>query len=301
MTRLELATENGRHLAKAGRGRVTKAPKADVHLDMSVADGFTAIVLSCLEHFRSNESAFVDERDPEALHQLRVATRRLRTALDLFRPVLRRSGRYRKLRKEWRRVSRRFGETRNLDVALTLLDSHCADTQLLKRSRDDAYGRIGEILNASRFRDMMLGMVRWLASGRWRRSTSAGAPLESFCLWRFDKAWTRLRAWDSLFSAMPDDRRHRFRVRLKQLRYSLDFLRPLHRGWKEERKAFRSSIEALQDDLGILNDLSMAEHMAAMNGCSIAKGSDSRSPAAILESAEQHRQELLEAGPYWRN
>jgi triphosphatase len=300
MTRLELATENGRHLAKAGRGRVTKAPKADVHLDMSVADGFTAIVLSCLEHFRSNEWAFVDERDPEALHQLRVATRRLRTALDLFRPILRRSGRYRKLRKEWRRVSRSLGEVRNLDVALTLLDSRCAD-QLLKQTRDDAYGRIGDMLNASPFRDMRLGMARWLASGGWRRSTSAGTPLESFCLWRFDKAWTRLRAWDSLFSAMPDDRRHRFRVRLKQLRYSLDFLRPLHRGWKEERKAFRSSIEALQDDLGILNDLSMAEHMAALNGCSIAKGSDSRSPAAILESAEQHRQELLEAGPYWRN
>src|SRR4051812_45184644 len=89
MTKLELATENGRHLVKAGPGRVTKAPKAEVHPDMSVAEGFTAIVLSCLEHFRSNESAFVDERDPEALHQLRVATRRLRTALDLFRPVLR--------------------------------------------------------------------------------------------------------------------------------------------------------------------------------------------------------------------
>jgi CHAD domain-containing protein len=298
MTKLELATENGRRLATADPGRVAKAPKSGVQADMTVVEGFTSIFLSCLLHFRLNESPFVDARDPEALHQLRVATRRLRSALNLFRPILREGRRYPKLRKDWRRVGRKLGEARNLDIALTLLDSHCAE--LVKQARDDAYDRIADMLTGARFHSLTVNSVRWALTGKWRTRAVASVPLEGFSRWRVDKAWAELCAEQSPLSAMTEKERHGFRVRMKQFRYTLDFLRPLHRGAKDERKAFRKSIETLQDELGLLNDLRVAERMAPLNDCSIGQASDRRSRGDILKSAEEHRSDLISTGPYWR-
>ena len=57
-------------------------------------------------------------------------------------------------------------------------------------------------------------------------------------------------------------------------------------------------MEAIQDTLGILNDVSIAERMGALTNCSIQQGSD---PAVTLAMAESHRSKLMAIGPYWRN
>ena len=57
---------------------------------MTVGQAFAAIVHECIRQFRLNQALIIAERDPDALHQARVAMRRLRTA---FRYSGRRSGR----------------------------------------------------------------------------------------------------------------------------------------------------------------------------------------------------------------
>ncbi|WP_457825742.1 CHAD domain-containing protein, partial [Staphylococcus aureus] len=50
------------------------------------ADALCTILRSCIRHYRLNESLLLRSDDSEAVHQARVALRRLRTALWVFRP-----------------------------------------------------------------------------------------------------------------------------------------------------------------------------------------------------------------------
>jgi len=58
--------------------------------------------------------------DPEAVHDLRVATRRLGSALRLWRPVLEKETRA-PVERSLRRLRRRFGEARDLEVQIEIL------------------------------------------------------------------------------------------------------------------------------------------------------------------------------------
>jgi inorganic triphosphatase YgiF len=89
-------------LAAGKMARPWKAPRIDLAAGMTVADGFTVIAMSCLKHFRLNEELMVEARDVEALHQMRVAIRRLRSAFDLFAPILEDDDDYERLKKELR-------------------------------------------------------------------------------------------------------------------------------------------------------------------------------------------------------
>src|SRR5918995_6576073 len=50
----------------------------------TVDEAIGAILRACLEHWCANEAAAVDGRDPEGVHQMRVALRRLRSAVSVF-------------------------------------------------------------------------------------------------------------------------------------------------------------------------------------------------------------------------
>jgi triphosphatase len=80
--------ERGFSLSEDLLSKPSKAPPVALRQDMTVAQGFAAISQSCLKHFRLNEPLIVQSRDPVALHQARVALRRLRSASSLFRPAL---------------------------------------------------------------------------------------------------------------------------------------------------------------------------------------------------------------------
>ena len=55
---------------------------------MSPQAAFRRIALSCLEHLQRNHDGALASDDPEYIHQMRVATRRLRAACALFAPLL---------------------------------------------------------------------------------------------------------------------------------------------------------------------------------------------------------------------
>jgi inorganic triphosphatase YgiF len=80
--------ERGWALADGSLRRPLKATRVKLDADMSAAEGFAAIAAACLRQFRWNEELVVETCDPTALHQARVAMRRLRSAFSLFRPVI---------------------------------------------------------------------------------------------------------------------------------------------------------------------------------------------------------------------
>lgn len=298
--RLSVLSKADRALAIADGtvDQVKKAQRIDLTQNMSVAEGLTAIVMSCLQHFRWNEGIVAKERNPEALHQLRVAMRRLRSAFDLFRPVLRKSRRFRLLSDDLRWASRTLGEARNLDVFLMLLERGSMADEQVERQREESYDRVVAMLGSPRFLGMMLTLVRWLFIGKWRERAACQVPLGRFATRRLQKEWVRLADERSL-SAMREKQRHRFRLRTKKFRYALEFVRSLNLGAKREAKPFHAGLEALQEELGQLNDMVIAKRLAAASGISAEGLIDMRARAGILEGIDRRYADLLAIGPYW--
>ena len=98
-------------------GRAAKAEPIALAAPLTEADAFRAVAHACLHHYRLNEIVLLAAPDADALHQARIALRRLRSALSLFRPTVRGKD-YHALRDELGWLAGQFGDARNLDVLL---------------------------------------------------------------------------------------------------------------------------------------------------------------------------------------
>ncbi len=287
-------------IAEGKAGKVAKAPKVKLTAEMTVADALATVLLSCLKHFRLNEPLLVDQHLTEALHQARVAMRRLRSAFLLFRPVIRHDPEYDRLRKDLRRISRRLGDARNLDVFVEGLGGIARELPQLQHLRDEHYARIIATLDSKRFLGMMLRLVRWLSIGAWRERPEAQLPIARFLQGRIDKAWARLAAPGGQLAALAEDERHRFRIRVKNFRYALEFARALHRDQKPIRKQFGAAIRDLQEQLGALNDMSVARSIVDkyLDGNWPQAEPDEAERTELLAEAERNFARMVAIGPY---
>lgn len=291
--------ERGFALADGSFGKFTKAGPVVVDAGMSIGDGFAAIVQSCLKHFRRNEPVVVQRRQVEALHQARVAMRRLRSAFSLFKPVAA-DEEYEAIRQELRWFTGLLGDARNLDVYLQREDLEKQPPELLRR-REEAYDIIVAALSSSRFLKLMFDLMAWLATGSWRSGRKALRPLLPFAARRLDRMWRAIEAAGDL-AAMDDTSRHELRIQIKKLRYGLEFFRNLYPAAAQRQKQFAAAVEQLQETLGQLNDIATAQLLAAP----VEDGDDAPEPVAETESpqrlvAESERclRRLKEIGPYW--
>jgi CHAD domain-containing protein/uncharacterized protein YjbK len=211
--------------------------------------------------------------DPEPLHDMRVAIRRLRTALRAFRHDL--PPRARDLSQRWRAVARVLGAVRDCDVQLDVLEA-----QLSRRTRDLAWldgerRRVQAVRAASRRR-----LLRMLDSGAYRRlvrrfrafldrrrprrgSAAAHAgPVAAPASRLLGEAYARvMRRGRRAFKRRTARPLHALRIACKRLRYTAEWFQPLYGA--DLARLIRTLIR-LQDVLGVHHDavvaLEQAEH-----------------------------------------
>ena len=80
--------QRGYRLARGEAPAPEKAQPAALDAAMSTGEAARAVARAALEQLQANEPGLLLAEDPEFLHQFRVALRRLRSALRVFRPVL---------------------------------------------------------------------------------------------------------------------------------------------------------------------------------------------------------------------
>ncbi|HEX3424367.1 MAG TPA: CHAD domain-containing protein [Sphingomicrobium sp.] len=289
--------ERGFALADGRLGRVFKAEASSVRPGMTVAEGFTTIVAACIRHFRLNEPLVISSRRPEALHQARVALRRLRAALWLFRTAIADSD-FALLRDELKWFTGKLGDARNLDVYLQREHPE-SERRRLEHQREEAYDRVLEAMDSSRCRLLMLDIAGWSAIGEWRMQAIADRPIEPYVSRRIDRLWAKL-AQARHLSHMSEDERHQLRIQAKKLRYALEFVAPLHLNRQEHQKKFGKSIEDLQETLGQLNDLSVARTLVTMDAWPIELHEPDEAERALLHDAGRSLDHLRDTGAYWR-
>ena len=209
--------------------------------------------------------------DPEELHQLRVAVRRIEATLGLFRHQLP-SGLV-NARKTAKGVLRALGAARDFDVQLTELRQYCKRLPALERS---AAAPLEARLEAerARARTLMLGMLdseatrHWLevlnlASADLSAASAPQAPRAATVMpervrARFRKLRKAVRQLDT-HSSM--DAYHLVRRRAKQLRYSIECGAGL---FGKPAESMLRALRRLQDGLGAQQDAHMTKSRLAV-------------------------------------
>ena len=239
---------------------VRKAPPIKINEEQTIADVFATILLSCIRHFRLNEALIVADRNVEALHQGRVAMRRLRAALSLFRPVIRRST-FRELRHDLRWFTAALGEARNLDVFAQAYGSSLApaDLKRLREARERAYDVAIEHIKSQRSRDLFTGILGWLETAPWQRR-QANSSIRPFATQRLQQLWEQVDSAAAHIDTLSDDDLHLLRIDIKKMRSGVAFRGALYD--RERVKAWSKALEALQDGLGEWNDEVLARELA---------------------------------------
>jgi triphosphatase len=240
--------------------------------------------------------------DIEELHDMRVASRRLRAALSLFADVLPPSAA--KLQEDLSWVGHALGAVRDLDVQPEQLDGCLGEIPEADR---DALAAVGSLLEARRSaaRDAMLNDLdsrryelfvgrfgRMLRSARGRRSGPSSLPARTVAPDLMGDRFRALRkAAEQIGDASPAGDYHRVRFRCKRLRYALEFLSDLYPGGT---RPLIKRVVALQDLLGLHQDAEVAverlRRLAAEDGADL-------SPETIFamgEIAERYRRSALE-------
>ncbi|PSJ39066.1 CYTH and CHAD domain-containing protein [Allosphingosinicella deserti] len=295
--------ERGFALAAGTLGTVSKAEPILIGPGMTVAESFAAIVHACLKHFRLNEGLIVERRDAEALHQARVAMRRLRSALSLFAPAIA-DPEFARLREELRWFTGTLGDARNLDVLLQRFADEALpaeDEAALTASRDAAYAQVLAALGSGRARTLMLDLVGWIELGAWRTGDAATAPILSFALDRLERRWRKIKKAGPQLKTLDEEPRHRLRIEIKKLRYALEFLAGLFD--PDSHKAFLHAMANMQEELGALNDFATARGLLS----EIPGIAPERIPAPGRDAERKHLRKAQKAfanvravGPYWR-
>lgn len=241
---------------------MVKAEPVILSTDGTAAQAFQAVAGNCLRQFRLNEALLMDRRHPAALHQARVALRRLRSALSIFRPVIGKASKD-KPGKDLRWLAGELGEARNLDVLLDRVQPGPLHDRV-SAAREAAYDKVIDGLSSPRTRMLMLDLAQWLATGPWltapETETARQQPARDFAITALDRLRRTVKKGGRHLAGADDEARHELRKNAKKLRYGAEFFAPLFARKGEQRRSrhFMTSLEQLQDQLGALNDMATA-------------------------------------------
>jgi triphosphatase len=191
--------------------------------------------------------------DPEKLHDMRVAARRLRAALKLYKGVLpQRAERY---ERDLRFFTRALGDVRDLDVHLERLDAEVMDEVVaaLEEQRVEARRHMLEALDSNRYERFVAGFSGTLRRGR---SPTPTGPILEVAPNLIRRRYKKVRKGvEALGEYSPTEDFHDLRKKGKRLRYALE---PLQGIYGKPAKRMVKMLKNIQDDLGDNQDLIVA-------------------------------------------
>lgn len=298
--------ERGYALADKSLSEPARAEAVALAAPLSEGDGFRAVAHACLRHYRLNEIVLLARRDADALHQARIALRRLRSALSLFRTTVRGKD-YQEVRDGLSWLSGQLGDARNVDVLLagTGLDPDDPARGRLLKARAKAYDRVEAALASERARALMLRLALWIEAGAWRFRERAAHDLSGLASQQLERQWRRVRRHGTKLGKAGAEDRHRLRLDVKKLRYAAEFLAGLSakKAQRARRDRFIAALKELQERLGDLNDAEAAEAMTAKLGPGLRGSAERIRREAEAGDAMAAAQEALEraagAAGYW--
>ena len=238
-------------------------------------EGVRRVLLARFDEMCEYRAAALEGADIEGVHDMRVASRRLRSALRDFAPRLRRGKRLEAARAALKRLADALGAVRDEDVAIHALgklreqappeavagiEEYVADRGARReRARAELADAIGEEAVA----EARLLLVRALEGGGGKKKADDGAHFGGALRVVVGHLWGELEEMSaSLRRPYKVRRLHKMRIAAKRLRYALELLECCRRDGAA--KSLAGEVADLQGELGDLHDCDVwAEDLGA--------------------------------------
>jgi inorganic triphosphatase YgiF len=280
---LQLATtskaERGYVLLTGEKARPIKALQIALSPDADVQLAFQSIAWACIHQLVANQPLMLSG-DPDGLHQMRVALRRLRAAISLFSEMIT-DAQTDGVKSELKWIAGELGPARELDVFLKRVVKPVAAgkpngagvavlSRDLRRRREDAIVRAHAAVESARFRNLVIDTAAWIEAGDWINNPDISAcrlreqSITVAAAKELRRRWKKLLKRGKRLGELDAQRRHRFRIQGKKLRYAAEFFAsafPRKKSLRRHEK-FVASLERLQDALGDLNDIVVHERLS---------------------------------------
>jgi triphosphatase len=253
-------------------GVVQPAAKAElfgITAEHVVDDVIARLVGSCWHHLLKNHTVAEEGSDPEGVHQMRVALRRLRTICALFRRDIP-SPAFQGVNTEARWLMQQLGPAREWDAfaetTVARLVAAAPDVDLgglreaIERQRRSSYGALQAVLADPRCSRFLLSLGHLVERRGWRNEIDSEAlavlsqPIPTLA----DKILARLHRKalkrGAHFRQLNIGAQHNLRIDLKKLRYAAEFFLPLYAAHAPAKRYLRR-IARLQTSLGRARDI----------------------------------------------
>ncbi len=294
--------------------------------DTTLDEAIAAIMRNCLAHFVGNLPALNAGDKVEAVHQMRVAMRRLRSALGLFGRALPHAE-FEALRAELKRIASVLGQARDWDVFVERLRNgalaHFADEPGFDRLRaaaerraaagHAAVARLAAEKTVTRF---ALRLERLAAVRGWREGAADEAlaeldePAQAFAARWLESLDRKVKRRGRHFRSLTPEARHALRIAMKHMRYATEFFRALFLQEVAAERYVRKAA-ALQDLLGDLNDaaiagtlvktLGLARNSRTAYAAGVTTGWCARHSAGDVEGLQKAWRDFARAKSFWRD
>ncbi len=240
------------------------------HTDAMASAGRKVLHIQ-IERLLTVEKAGPVPNDPAAIHDMRVATRRMRAAMPIFR-AYERGGIERAVQHGVRDLTHALGAVRDLDVLIDHAQEFCAglppDQQadldgLLTRwhaDHDKAQHTLADLLDSADYRRLKKKLRAFVRSAPQDAPHFDGDTPQPYQVRHVagGAIWTQyeaVRAYEAIMDEITIPQLHALRISGKYLRYTLEFFREVLPG--DAGTLIRDVVE-MQDQLGALHDAEVA-------------------------------------------
>jgi len=261
--------ERGVRLAHGVADEPAKSVSLSLDSKMGVEDGFVAIAQACLSQFQANLPGVLGSDDIEYVHQARVALRRLRAALRLYRKACVPPD---DLMDGLRTLAAALGLARDWDVlcaeTLPAIAPDYPDSDAwqhgmkgLEAHRAAVRSAMQDALAQARPGAWLLAFQRWLQQHGWRAAPDAQrfiqlSPLDAWACRALTKGHRVIVRGARNFGKLAPAERHLLRIAIKRQRYAAEFFQTLFSGKRQAR--YLTVMRLAQDSLGQANDAHIA-------------------------------------------
>lgn len=277
---------------------VTKEKSALLAGETSLDDSFAAILSDCLLHCADHAAALRKNYESEAVHQLRVALRRLRAFLGLVKGVAPCAERVR-LAEQAREIAGAIGAARDLDVFCDALRRDAAEIfgkepsfyallDAAERRRVKAQEAARTTVLAPSTLQFESDLRSFIRTRPWREQAQASqepGSARDFAATALRRLRRRAQRRCRDLTEASAEELHQARIAVKKARYAAELFAGLF--CAEEARAYARGLAKIQDRLGQVNDEATAKRLLGQ----IIKGNPALAdaPAVVLLQERQER------------
>lgn len=225
--------------------------------------GIKLVLVTRFDELYGFHQTAMDWTDPEGVHSMRVASRRLRSVLRDFMPYLRKRPLASAL-KQLRNLADALGEVRDQDVAIAALEemtSHASAevsaglkpfVETRRQLRGQAREELKTILEGDDLKELELEFIAGVDEAT---ATRAGSPAITFLTMSQQIILDRLKEFEALSNGLLNpfevETLHDLRIAAKRLRYALELFQQC---WGRSISGYAKRIARIQGALGDLHD-----------------------------------------------